>query len=58
MHLTRYFDVADYDVASQRTLLTTTTPSAQTMLADISSSSKNLVGKVAVTMQQDNIRLE
>ncbi|MBL4629727.1 MAG: DUF4856 domain-containing protein, partial [Paraglaciecola sp.] len=45
--LNSYFDVADYDVASQRTLLTTTTPSAQTMLADISSSSKNLAGKIA-----------
>ncbi|MFT5840700.1 MAG: hypothetical protein ACI9UT_003213 [Flavobacteriales bacterium] len=45
--LNSYFDVADYDVASQRTLLTTTTPSGQTMLSEISSSSKNLVGKIA-----------
>ena len=45
--LNSYFDVADYDVASQRALLTTTTPSGQTMLAEISSSSKNLVGKIA-----------
>jgi hypothetical protein len=45
--LNSYFDVADYDVASQRTLLTTTTPSSQTMLTEISSSSKDLVGKIA-----------
>jgi hypothetical protein len=45
--LNSYFDVADYDVASQRTLLTTTMPSGQTMLSEISSSSKNLVGKIA-----------
>ena len=45
--LNSYFDVADYDVASQRTLLTTTSPSGQTMLSEISSSSKNLVGKIA-----------
>jgi hypothetical protein len=45
--LNSYFDVADYDVASQRTLLTTATPSGQTMLSEISSSSKNLVGKIA-----------
>jgi hypothetical protein len=45
--LNSYFDVADYDVASQRTLLTTTTPSGQTILSEISSSSKNLVGKIA-----------
>jgi hypothetical protein len=45
--LNSYFDVADYDVASQRTLLTTTTPSGQTMLSEISSSSKDLVGKIA-----------
>jgi hypothetical protein len=45
--LNSYFDVADYDVASQRTLLTQTTPGGQTMLAEISSSSKNLVGKIA-----------
>jgi hypothetical protein len=45
--LNSYFDVADYDVASQRALLTTTTPSAQTMLSEISSSSKDLVGKIA-----------
>jgi hypothetical protein len=45
--LNSYFDVADYDVASQRALLTTTTPSGQTMLTEISSSSKNLVGKIA-----------
>jgi hypothetical protein len=45
--LNSYFDVADYDVASQRAILTTTTPGAQSVLADISSSSKNLVGKIA-----------
>jgi hypothetical protein len=45
--LNSYFDVADYDVASQRTLLTTATPNAQTMLSEISSSSKDLVGKIA-----------
>jgi hypothetical protein len=45
--LNSYFDVADYDVASQRSLLTTTTPSGQTMLAEISGSSKDLVGKIA-----------
>jgi hypothetical protein len=45
--LNSYFDVADYDVASQRTLLTTATPSAQTILSEISGSSKNLVGKIA-----------
>jgi hypothetical protein len=45
--LNSYFDVADYDVASQRTLLTTTSPGGQTMLSEISSSSKNLVGKIA-----------
>jgi hypothetical protein len=45
--LNSYFDVADYAVASQRPLLTTTAPSAQSVLADISSSSKNLVGKIA-----------
>ena len=45
--LNSYFDVADYSVASQRTILTTTSPGAQTILADLSSSSKNLVGKIA-----------
>jgi hypothetical protein len=45
--LNSYFDVADYDVASQRTLLTTATPSAQTILSEISGSSKDLVGKIA-----------
>ena len=45
--LNSYFDVADYDVASQRALLTTTTPGAQTMLSEISNSSKDLVGKIA-----------
>lgn len=45
--LNSYFDVADYDVASQRPLLTQTAPTAQTTLADISGSSKNLVGKIA-----------
>jgi hypothetical protein len=45
--LESYFDVADYDVLSQRALLTITTPSAQSTLADISGSSKNLVGKIA-----------
>lgn len=46
--LNSYFDVADYDVASQRPLLTSTTPtSLQSMLVDLSSSSKNLVGKIA-----------
>jgi hypothetical protein len=45
--LNSYFDVADYDVASQRPLLTATPPSGQTMLTEISSSSKNLVGKIA-----------
>ena len=46
--LNSYFDVADYDVVSQRPLLTLTTPSSlQSMLVDLSSSSKNLVGKVA-----------
>jgi hypothetical protein len=45
--LNSYFDVSDYDVASQRSILTTTSPGAQTVLADLSSSSKNLVGKIA-----------
>ena len=45
--LNSYFDVADYSVASERPILTTTTPGAQLTLADISSSSKNLVGKIA-----------
>jgi hypothetical protein len=45
--LNSYFDVPDYDVLAQRDLLTTTTPAAQTKLADISSSSKDLVGKIA-----------
>lgn len=45
--LNSYFDVSDYSVASQRTILTTTTPGAQTTLAEISGSSKNLVGKIA-----------
>lgn len=45
--LVSYFDVEDYDVLSQRPLLTTTTPGAQTTLADISGSSKTLVGKIA-----------
>lgn len=45
--LNSYFDVTDYDVLSQRVLLTTTDPAAQTTLADISSSSKDLVGKIA-----------
>ena len=45
--LNSYFDVSDYDVASQRSILTTTSPSAQSVLADLSSSSKNLVGKIA-----------
>ena len=46
--LNSYFDVADYDVAAQRSLLTLTTPtSLQSKLADLSTSSKNLVGKIA-----------
>ncbi|MCM2678111.1 DUF4856 domain-containing protein [Echinimonas agarilytica] len=46
--LNSYFDVPDYDVLSQRTLMTMTTPaSSQTTLADISGSEKNLVGKIA-----------
>ena len=45
--LNSYFDVADYDVASQRLMLTTTTPGAQTILAEISGSSKKLVNKIA-----------
>ena len=45
--LTSYFDVEDYDVLSQRALLTQTTPGGQSTLAEISSSSKNLVGKIA-----------
>jgi hypothetical protein len=45
--LTSYFDVEDYDVLSQRALLTQTTPGGQSTLAEISSSSKDLVGKIA-----------
>lgn len=45
--LNSYFDVEDYDVASQRVLLTQTTPEGQATLAEISSSSKDLVGKIA-----------
>ncbi|MEP0357749.1 DUF4856 domain-containing protein [Paraglaciecola sp.] len=45
--LNSYFDVADYDVASQRNLLTETSPAGQTTLFDISESSKDLVGKIA-----------
>lgn len=46
--LNSYFDVSDYDALSQRALLTTTDPAAvQQTLADVSSSSKNLVGKIA-----------
>jgi len=45
--LNSYFDVAEYDVLSQRPLLTTTDPAAQATLADVSSSSKDLVGKIA-----------
>ncbi|MGJ8680954.1 DUF4856 domain-containing protein [Paraglaciecola sp.] len=45
--LNSYFDVADYEVLSQRALLTQTSPNAQGTLAEISGSSKNLVGKIA-----------
>jgi hypothetical protein len=45
--LTSYFDVEDYDVLSQRALLTQTTPGGQSTLAEISGSSKDLVGKIA-----------
>ena len=45
--LNSYFDVSDYDVVSQRPVLTQTSPGAQATLAEISSSSKNLVGKIA-----------
>ncbi|NMH61524.1 DUF4856 domain-containing protein [Alteromonas ponticola] len=46
--LNSYFDVADYAVLSERPLLTTTDPEAvQQTLAEVSSSDKNLVGKIA-----------
>lgn len=46
--LESYFDVADYEALSARALLTTTSPEAeQTTLAEVSSSEKNLVGKIA-----------
>ncbi|MCV2885561.1 DUF4856 domain-containing protein [Aestuariibacter sp. AA17] len=46
--LNSYFDVTDYEALSERALLTTTTPAAdQTTLSAVSSSSKNLVGKIA-----------
>lgn len=46
--LNSYFDVTDYDALSQRPLLTTTTPeSSRLTLAEVSSSSKTLVGKIA-----------
>lgn len=46
--LNSYFDVADYDALAARDLLTSTDPDAvQRTLADVSSSSKNLVGKIA-----------
>ncbi len=46
--LNSYFDVTDYEALSERSLLTTTDPeSEQQSLADVSSSDKNLVGKIA-----------
>ncbi len=46
--LLSYFDVPDYDVLSQRPLLTTlSVDTKQSTLNEISSSNKNLVGKIA-----------
>ncbi|MCW8107448.1 DUF4856 domain-containing protein [Alteromonas ponticola] len=46
--LNSYFEVSDYAALSERALLTTTDPAAQQQtLAEVSSSDKNLVGKIA-----------
>ncbi|MCW8092974.1 DUF4856 domain-containing protein [Alteromonas sp. ASW11-130] len=46
--LNSYFDVSDYAALSERDLLTTTDPKAkQQTLAEVSSSDKNLTGKIA-----------